>query len=74
LLTLATKLIRVSRLFEPVAGTLLIHVRLLEKYLERLNRTKSPQRIYRCSNCGCTYESNDGTCQECWNERLVRIE
>ncbi len=64
---------RASRVVVSVAGTLLIDVNLLEKYLERLYRPKSPQRIYRCSNCGCTYESKDSTCQECWNERLVRI-
>ncbi|ELY78583.1 hypothetical protein C487_08082 [Natrinema pallidum DSM 3751] len=45
----------------------------LEKYLRWLYRVKMEQRIYRCSNCGCTYETNEMTCQECWGGRLVRI-
>ncbi|ELY79515.1 hypothetical protein C486_10959 [Natrinema gari JCM 14663] len=53
---------------------LLIHVKRLKKYLRRLYRVKREQRIYRCSNCGCTDGTNETTCQECWNGRLVRIE
>ncbi|WP_254521547.1 hypothetical protein [Natrinema caseinilyticum] len=64
----------VSWLLLAVAGTLLIHVKRLEKYLGRLYRKKPAERIYRCSNCGCTYETKNTTCRECWNERLVRIE
>jgi len=45
----------------------------LEKYLRRLLRLHSTERVYRCTNCGCTYETNETTCRECWNERLVRI-
>ena len=57
-----------------VAGTLLTDVNPLERYMKKLLRTDSRQPAFQCPVCGCTYGPDSTTCEECWNDRLVRVE
>jgi|GEM_PF-5550230 len=46
----------------------------LKRYVDRLVGRNDERPLFRCTACGCTYSSNDDSCAECWNNRLVRIE
>ena len=56
-----------------VAITLQVAVNPLSIYTNPSRETDAEQPIFRCHICGCTYDSIDETCTECWGDRLVRI-
>ena len=66
------KLMLIQSFSTTVAGTLLKDVIRIGQFTKTLNRNTPEKRIYQCPICGCTYDSKDNSCQECWSNRLVR--
>ena len=66
------KLMLVQSLTTTVAGTLLKDVKRIGQFTKTLNRNTPEERVYQCPVCGCTYDSKDTSCEECWSNRLVR--